>query len=366
MRIVQVCPYAWDAPGGVQVHVRQLSEHLRGRGHDVLILAPGLRPMEEDGVRIVGRAFRIPYQGTVAPICFTPGSIARVGRELRAFQPDVVHAHEPLSPSTGMFATLRSSAPVVGTFHAFTERSRLVELASPLLRIVWRRLAARVAVSKAAASFMDAKFGGGDSTRIVPNGVDVELFAHADPAQLPAGRRVLWVGRLDRQKGFPVAVRAFADLAAKFPDVHLVVVGDGAKRGAVAELSPDVRERVVMLGAVQHERLPAYHAACDVFVAPALGQESFGIVLVEAMAAGLPVVASRIPGFDEVVRDGTDGILVPPNDPRALADAAERVLTDPALAGRLAEAGRARAAEFSWDRVADRLETVYRQVASVA
>jgi phosphatidylinositol alpha-mannosyltransferase len=363
VRIVQVCPYAWDAPGGVQVHVRQLSANLRARGHEVLILAPSLRPLKEDGVSIVGRALRIPYQGTVAPICFTPGSIARIGRELRAFRPDLVHAHEPLSPSTGMFATLRSPAPVVGTFHAFAERSRLIQLASPLLRIVWRRLTARVAVSKAAASFMDTRFGGGSATRIVPNGVDVELFAKAQPADLPGGRRILWVGRLDRQKGLPVAVRAFADLATRLPDVHLVVAGDGAERGTVAALSPEARERVVMLGAVPHEKLPAYHAACDLLVAPALGQESFGIVLVEAMAAGVPVVASRIPGYDEVVRDGIDGILVPPNDPRALADAVERLLGDPALSGRLADAGRGRASEFSWDHVTDRLEELYREVA---
>jgi phosphatidylinositol alpha-mannosyltransferase len=322
--------------------------------------------MKEDGVTIAGRAVRIPYQGTVAPICFTPGSIARIGGALRAFRPDVVHVHEPLSPSTGMFATLRSPAPVVGTFHAFSEKSRLVQLASPLLRIVWRRLAERVAVSNAAASFLDARFGGGSDTRIVPNGVDVELFADAQPANLPRGRRILWVGRLDKQKGFPVAVRAFAALATRLPDVHLVVAGDGAERDAVAELSPEVRERVVMLGAVANEQLPPYFAASEVFIAPALGQESFGIVLVEAMAAGLPVVASRIPGYDEVIRDGVDGVLVPSNDPRALADEAERVLGDPALSGRLAEAGRARAAEFSWDHVTDRLEDVYREAASSA
>jgi phosphatidyl-myo-inositol alpha-mannosyltransferase len=366
VRIVQACPYAWDAPGGVQIHVRQLSEHLRAQGHDVLVLAPSLRPMREEGVRIVGRALRIPYQGTVAPICFTPPSIGRVGRELRSFRPDVVHAHEPLSPSTGMFATLRSHGPVVGTFHAFAERSLLVEVTSPLLRIVWRRPAARVAVSRAAASFLDARFGGGGGTRIVPNGVDVELFASAKPADLPEGRRLLWVGRLDKQKGFPIAVRAFASLAAKLPDLHLVVAGDGAERGAVEELAPDVRRRVVMLGSVPHEDLPRYHAACQVFVSAALGQESFGIVLVEAMAAGVPVVASRIPGYDEVVRDSVDGLLVPPGNSAALAQGVERVLTDPSLTEQLARSGRERAAQFSWDHIVDQLEAVYRDVTSRA
>ncbi len=359
MKIVQVCPYAWDAPGGVQVHVRELSDHLRRRGHDVLVLTPSLCSLGEDGVRVVGRSLRIPYQGTVAPICFTPGSILRIGSALRSFGPDVVHAHEPLAPSAGMFATLRSRAPVVGTFHAFAERSALVDVSAPILRMVWRRLAVHVAVSKTAASFMGSRFGG--DMRIVPNGVDVERFAAGSPAAgLPPGRRLLWVGRLDRQKGFPLAVRAFARLAPGIPDLHLVVAGDGRERGVVAELPPEIRGRVVMLGAVPHLELAAYHAASDVFVAPALGQESFGIVLVEAMAAGLPVVASRIPGYDEVVRDDVDGILVPPNDPAALAGAIERVLGRPDLALRLGESGRQRADEFSWDRVTDAIETAYR------
>ena len=361
MRIVQACPYAWDAPGGVQVHVRQLSAELRRRGHDVLVLAPSLRPVREAGVGVVGRAMRIPFQGTVAPICLTPGSIARVGRELREFRPDVVHAHEPLSPSTSMFATLRSHAPVVGTFHAFAERSALVDVAAPVLRVVWRRLAARVAVSNAAASFMGPRFGGG--MRIVPNGVDLEPFANAEPVTgLPEGRRILWVGRLDRQKGFAVAVAAFAELARTHPDLHLVVAGDGGARGAVDALPANARGRVVMLGAVPHHELPGYHAACDVFVAPALGQESFGIVLVEAMAAGLPVVASRIAGYDEVVRDDVDGILVPPDDPAALAGAVTRILGDPALAGRLGRAGRERSTAFSWRHVADGLEALYDEI----
>jgi len=361
VRIVQVCPYAWDAPGGVQVHVRQLSDRLRDRGHDVVILAPSLRPVREVGVRIVGRALRIHYQGTVAPIGFTPGSFVRVGRELRSFRPDVVHVHEPLAPSTSMFATIRSHAPVVATFHAFAERSRLLDVAAPLLRAVWRKLAARVAVSGAAASFMGSRFG--DDLRIVPNGVDIEAFSGAEPAKLAPGRRVLWVGRLDRQKGFPVAVRAFAELAPAHPDLTLIVAGDGDERGAVSELLPGIRDRVLMLGTVPHAELPAYHAAADVFVAPALGQESFGIVLVEAMAAGLPVVASAIAGYDEVIRDGIDGILVPPNDQHALAAAIGRVLTDPELARRLGESGRERATEFSWDSITGDLEGIYETTA---
>ena len=208
---------------------------------------------------------------------------------------------------------------------------------------------------------MGSRFG--DDLRIVPNGVDIEAFSGAEPAKLAPGRRVLWVGRLDRQKGFPVAVRAFAELAPAHPDLTLIVAGDGDERGAVSELLPGIRDRVLMLGTVPHAELPAYHAAADVFVAPALGQESFGIVLVEAMAAGLPVVASAIAGYDEVIRDGIDGILVPPNDQHALAAAIGRVLTDPELARRLGESGRERATEFSWDSITGDLEGIYETTA---
>jgi phosphatidylinositol alpha-mannosyltransferase len=172
----------------------------------------------------------------------------------------------------------------------------------------------------------------------------------------------LWANRLDPQKGFPVAVRAFARLAGEFEDVSLVVAGDGRDRDAIGLLSERDRSRVVMLGAVPNDDLPPYHAAADAFVAPALGQESFGIVLVEAMAAGVPVVASDIPGYREVVRDGIDGLLVPPRDPNALAVALRRVLQEPELSSDLARGGRERAREFSWDVVAPRIEAIYERV----
>lgn len=362
VRVGLACPYAWDAPGGVQVHVGQLAGVLSERGHEVLVLAPALRPLRETGVAIVGRALRIPYQGTVAPICPSPLSVPRIARALRSFRPDVVHAHEPLAPSTGMFATLRSPAPVVATFHAYAERSLLLDVAVPLLRPVWRRLAVRVAVSEAAAEFVTGRLGIRNDVRVVPNGVDVDLFAKAEPrAGLPPGRRILWVGRLDRQKGFPVAVRAFAELAGEHPDLWFVVVGDGRDRQAVSAVPEEIRRRILMVGSVSHRALPAYHGAADVFVSSAFGQESFGLVLVEAMAAGVPVVATDIPGYREIARDGVDALLVPPGDPRALAGAMGRVLAEPATAAGLAGAGRARAESFRWTAIVDRLEDAYRE-----
>jgi len=362
VKILLVCPYDWEAPGGVQVHVRQLAAELRERGHRAIVLAPGSRTSSDDGVRIVGRPVRVPYGGTVAPISFSPGSWKRIRSAMGAFDPDVIHVHEPLTPSTSMLAVLAASAPVVATFHAYLERSRLMELAGPVLRQVSRRIDAAIAVSDAAASFV--RRVAHVPLEIVPNGVDVRAFAHPGPPieGLPVGRKVLWVNRLDPQKGFEVMVRAFETLASELEDVRLLVVGDGRDRVAVRSLPQSVRSRILRLGSLPHSELPRYHAAADVFASPAVGQESFGIVLVEAMAAGVPVIATDIPGYREVVRDGVDGLLVPPNDATALASAIRRVLSEPDLASALASAGRTRAETFSWDAVVPRLEAVYDRV----
>jgi phosphatidylinositol alpha-mannosyltransferase len=359
MKVLLACPYDWASPGGVQVQVRELAERLRARDHRTLIVAPGPDASADGGVRIVGRPVRVPYGGKVAPISFSPGAWLRLRSAMRAFGPDVVHVHEPFTPSTSMLATLAATASVVATFHAFLHRSRLMEVSGPILRQIDRRIDAAVAVSEAAASFVRRVRRG--PVEIVPNGVDVARFADPpDPPEgLPPGRRILWVNRLDPQKGFGVMVDAFARLARDLDDVSLLVVGQGRDRVALRSLPRQARNRVVPLGTVPHDDLPRYHAAADVFCSPAVGQESFGIVLVEAMAAGVPVVATDIPGYREVVRDGEDGLLVRPNDPEALAGAIRRILSAPELASTLAAAGRARASDFAWDVVVPRLEAVY-------
>jgi phosphatidylinositol alpha-mannosyltransferase len=356
MRVALACPYDWGARGGVRVHVASLASELRSRGHDVVILAPGTGD-EEGGVRLVGRPVAIPYNGSTAPIAPWPAVRRRVGHELERFAPDVVHVHEPLTPSASMFAALESSVPVVATFHSGADRSVLFDLAAPALRRVARRIDVRIAVSRAAESFVARRIGG--SFEVVPNGVDVNTFASARRADLPPGRLMLFVGRLHPRKGFPDAARAFAILAPRFTDLRFAVVGSGRERDAVEELPPDVRRRLLLLGGLDPERWASYAAVADVFVAPNRGGESFGMILVEAMAAGVPVVASDIPGFDEVVTHGVDGILVPPGEPSALAAAVGRVLEDHDLAERLAAAGRGRAASFSWTRVADRIVAIY-------
>jgi len=359
VRIALACPYAWDDPGGVQVHVRELSERLRARGHDVIVVTPARRPVADPYIVRVGHPVDVPYNASNAPIDPRPWSRRRLRAVLHAFGPDLVHAHQPTAPSTGMWATLEARAPVVGTFHSGAGRARLYDLAAPLLRRVARRLAVRIVVSRRAESFERARIGG--TFEIVPNGVDVGRFASARPADLPDGRRLLFVGRLDARKGFSVAVRAFEMLAGSpgGGDLRLIVAGDGPERDAVDVLPQELRSRVTLLGTVPNSDLPAVAAACELYLGPATGGESFGVVLIEAMAAGLPVVASDTAGYDEVVRDRVDGLLVPPSDPGALAVAAGRVLGDPALASRLSAAGRDRARNFDWPLVVERIEAIY-------
>jgi phosphatidylinositol alpha-mannosyltransferase len=360
VRVALACPYAWDDPGGVQVHVRELAGRLQGLGHDVLVLAPVRHTAVEPWVVAVGRPVDIPYNDSNAPIDPRPWSRGPVRGALEVFRPDVVHAHQPTAPSTGMWATLEAAVPVVGTFHSGASTARLYDLTAPLLRRVARRLAVRIAVSERAAAFEASRIGG--PFRVVPNGVETARFADAAPrADLLAGRRLLFVGRLDERKGFAVAIDAFARIAVDHPDAVLIVAGDGPARGAVETLAPEIRSRVQLLGVVANTQLPPVHAACELYLGAATGGESFGIVLVEAMAAGLPVVATDIPGYVEVATDEGDALLVAPRDPIALAAAAGRVLGDPALASRLGAAGRRRAAAFDWSVIAERLVAIYEE-----
>lgn len=359
MRVALVCPYAWDDAGGVQTHVRELGERLLALGHDVVALSPARVPPSQPWVTAAGRPVNVTYNSSNAPVDPRPWSRATVRHALAAFGPDVVHVHEPLAPSTALWAVLESRAPVVATFHSGVARSRLYDLAAPLLRRVARRLTFRVAVSEVAARTARSRIGG--DFEVVPNGVDTARFAEATPLDLGPGTKLLFVGRLDERKGFPLALQAFERMAHDREDLRLVVVGDGPQRGAVNGLPSALRDRVLMAGSVPNVDVPPYHAACDLYLGASIGGESFGIVLVEAMAAGLPVVAGNVPGYDEVVRDGVDGLLVAPRDPQALAAAAARVLDDPGLRAALAAGGRHRAAEFDWSRVVERLQAIYQR-----
>lgn len=352
MRVVVVCPYSWSVPGGVSNHIQSLASHLRDRGHEVRIVAPADRPTRE--VLSVGRSVAVPYNGSIARIAFGPRVAARMRRALRVARPDVVHVHEPMAPSAGMLAVLTSRAPLVATFHAAIPQSRAYGVAAPFLRPLWNKIAVRIAVSEEARKTVERAFGAG--VRIIPNGVTVELFRRI--GGLPPEPRILFIGRLEPRKGAAVLVEAFRRVHAGFAGASLTIIGEGAQRRAIERAAEGMDVR--FLGLLGHEELAAEIERAAVVCAPSLGGESFGIVLLEAMAAGRPVVASDIPGYAAVCRDGTEGVLVPPGDAEALAEALLSLLGDRERMERLGRAGRDRAARYSWDVVATQVEQAYR------
>jgi len=310
----------------------------------------------EPGVVSVGRSFPIPYNGSIARLAFGPRVALRIRVALRRARPDVVHVHEPFAPSAGMLTLMNTRLPVVGTFHASIARSRLYRIAAPGLRPLYRRLAARIAVSDQARRTIEEVFGEGGIS-VIPNGVEWSRFSSLPP---PTSSLILFVGRMERRKGAAVLVEAFSRIAERRPDAELVLAGEGPERVAVERSVPEaLRKRVVFTGRVDPAELAAVFGRAGVVCAPSLGGESFGIVLLEAMSAGRPVVASSIPGYAAVVRDGVDGILVPPGDPAALATALDGVLGDPDAGRRMGESGRERARRYDWPLIAAEVEEVY-------
>jgi phosphatidyl-myo-inositol alpha-mannosyltransferase len=360
MRVALVCPYAWDRPGGVQTHIRSLARVLGARGHDVTVLAPSLGRIAGDGVTIVGRAVTIPANGSVAPLSFGPMVAARTRRALDAFRPDVVHAHEPLIPSVSLLALLGASAPVVGTFHAAAERSIGYMVGKPLLERAADRLAARTAVSDPARSLI-ARYLPGDYA-LTPNGVEIDAFKVARPADLGPGKKVVFLGRLERRKGLEVLIQAMTRL--RTIDAELVVAGGGPEEKRARALARRLMVPARFLGRVGDDAKASLLARADVYCAPGLGGESFGIVLVEAMAAGAPIVCSSLAGFAAVA--GNAAVLVEPGDPGYLADALRRVLGDDGLTMRMRKASRRTASGFDWHRLVGNVEGIYSRVAEGA
>jgi phosphatidylinositol alpha-mannosyltransferase len=329
---------------------------LRSRDHEVLIVAPRSGgPAREDGVALIGRTIPVPANGSVAPLAFGPVAAVNVKRTLVGFNPDVVHLHEPLIPSLSMLALMGSAAPCMGTFHASADSSAGYALARPLLGRLANRLAIRTAVSDAARELVQRYLPG--TYHLTPNGVDADSFAGAEPADLGEGRRVLFLGRLERRKGLEILIQAMTRFRGS--DVRLIVAGSGPQEKDLRSLADRLMVDAVFLGRVDDAAKAALFKRADVYCAPGLGGESFGIVLVEAMAAGTPVVCSDLPGFRAVAEHAA--VLVSPGNSGLLADAIRRVLADEALAERMGKAGSRTASGFDWRRLVGNVEDLYQQ-----
>ena len=365
MRVGIACPYTWDVPGGVQAHVRDLADHLLALGHEVSVLTPVDDPEGADLPAYVvpaGRAVPVPYNGSVARLVFGPLSLARTRRWLREGDFDVLHVHEPTVPSVSMLACVAASGPMVATFHTATARSRALQVFGTALQPVLEKVTGRIAVSPAARRVVVEHLGG--DAVLVPNGVDVARFEAAVPLPgHPAGPTVVFLGRIDEgRKGLAVLLEALPELVRLVPDVRLLVAGPGDADDVRAAVPRSLRDRVELLGLVSDEDKPRVFASGHVYCAPNTHGESFGIVLVEAMAAGTPVVASDLEAFRRVLLDGRAGVLVPVRDPGALAAALGDLLHDPARRAALAREARAAVDTYDWQTVTAQVLAVYETV----
>jgi phosphatidylinositol alpha-mannosyltransferase len=368
MRIGIVCPYTWDVPGGVQVHVRDLADSLVELGHTVSVLTPVDDPDVADLPAYVvpaGRAVPVPYNGSVARLAFGPLSLARTRRWLRDGHFDVLHLHEPTVPSLSMLACFAASGPMVATFHTATTRSRALQVFGSVLQPGLEKITGRIAVSPAARRVVVEHLGG--DAVLIPNGVLVRRFAGAGelPGQ-PDVPTVAFLGRIDEpRKGLAVLLEALPELVELVPDVRLLVAGPGDVDEVRQSVPASVRGHVELLGMVSDADKPRVYASGDVYCAPNTHGESFGIVLIEAMATGTPVVASDLEAFRRVLVDGRAGVLVPVGDPAALATALADLLTDPGRRAELAAIGREVVTQYDWSTVTARIVEVYETVIAV-
>jgi phosphatidylinositol alpha-mannosyltransferase len=355
MRIGIVCPYSLTVPGGVQAQALGLARSLRALGHEARVLGPCDGPPPDAGVTPLGVSVPTAANGSVAPLAPDPSAQLRTMRALRDEGFDVVHLHEPLCPGPTQTVLLFRSAPLLGTFHAAGESASYKFLRPPLRWLV-NRLDHRCAVSAAAAELAQRYFPG-DYTMLF-NGIETDLWAKAEPWPRDDRPTVLFVGRHEPRKGLDVLLAALPHLP---PDVRVWVVGDGPDTDALRRAHAD-DERVEWLGRVDDVEKRRRMAAADVYCTPALRGESFGIVLLEAMAAGTPVVASDIDGYRNVATDGVDAALVPPGDAEALGHAISGVLGDLARRASLVSGGQARAEMFSMDHLAQRYLDLYESI----
>lgn len=347
MKVGIVCPYDWSYPGGVRSHILGLAGALKEQGTEVEIIAPATKPEPE--IFAAGHTVGIPYNGSVARLCFSPAANRRLAERLGRGDLDLLHIHEPASPSVSLLSLRQAKIPVVATFHASADRSLAYGFAKPVLAPLMRKISRRIAVSEAARRLVGHYFPG-DYT-LIPNGITQARFAGARALETLAPLKpfVLFVGRPEPRKGLNIAVEA-VEILRRSRDVGLVAVGP---TGA------DVPHWVTALGPVSQDQLPRIFATADVFCAPSLGGESFGIVLAEAMAAGVPVVCSDIPGY--VAAAAGAALHAPVGDAAATAELIESVLSDPVRAAGLIGSGEVRAAELDWGMLVPRICDCYRE-----
>ena len=365
LRIALVSPYDHAFKGGVTDHINSLATEFRRSGHTVRIIAPCSAPemVDDEDFIPMGRPVPVPSGGSIARVTFSVWLRPRIKELLQREHFDIVHLHEPFAGLlTANFLSLAGAEniPTIGTFHTYGG-TRLYKVGfKGLAKPYFRKLSGRIAVSEPARQFISRIFPG--DYQVIPNGVQVDEFADAKPFQhLKDGKvNLLFVGRLEKRKGLKYLLSAYARLKWDWPDLRLLIVGPGKPDvDSLRIISERNLQDVVFLGRVSDEDKARYYKTADIFCSPATGRESFGIVLLEAMAAGASVVATSIAGYSSVITDGREGLLVPPKDELELANAIERLIKEPELQHRLRVTAREAVEEYRWERVAARVMDFY-------
>ncbi len=365
MKIGLVSPYDYSFPGGVVNHISHLANHFVHLGHNVKIVAPCLkketRYFEED-ITSVGRPIPIPFGGSVARIPLSPWLPAQVKKILNEEKFDILHIHEPFTPILAISALLQSPTINVGTFHACHNKARSYRALKPILKRWLTRLHGKITVSKPAMDFVSQHLPG--DYRIIPNGIDIKRFSEKGPRreEFSDGKlNILFVGRLEKRKGLGYLLRASALVKKQFSDFRVIVVGPGTVlRSSYQELAQELGlSNVIFTGLVSYTALPEYYRTADIFCAPATGGESFGIVLLEAMACSKPVVATNIEGYASLLDDKEEGLLVPVRNEQALAKALLMLIENSSLRQQMGSKGKIKAYKYSWANIAQQVMDYY-------
>ncbi len=367
-----VSPYDFAYPGGVCIHISCLEQQFTRMGHEVRVIAPASKAISGFGDRFIpiGRPRPIPTSGSIARLTVSPWLSSKIKEVLEREKFDIIHLHEPLMPMLCTSVLRLSPTATVGTFHATNGRPGY-NLGRPFskffLKRWFRKLDGKIAVSKSAMEFAHGHFPG--YYNIIPNGVDL---AHFSPDVAPIEEfkdgklNILFVGRMEKRKGLNYLLDAFARVKQEVPNSRLIAVGPGTRlrRKYEKKVAKSGLKDVVFVGFASYEDLPRYYKTADIFCAPATGSESFGIVLLEAMALGKPIVASNIEGYAGVISDSVDGQLVPPKDSQSLAQALISLLNDEPLRQEMGAQGRAKALGYGWDSIARTILDYYHRVLS--
>ena len=359
LKIGIVCPYGWDAPGGVQAHIRDLAEYLIGHGHKVSVLAPCSHEESLPAYVVsAGKPIAIPYNGAVARILFGPIAFTRVRQWISQGDFDLLHLHEPAIPSLSLLACWAAEGPMVGTFHAASKKQKAIFAIGPILEPVIEKLAARIAVSEAARSTLTDHFE--TDAVVIPNGVYRDRFLRGSLRDEWGGNTLGFMGRFEEsRKGLSILLEALPIVARFIPDVKVLVAGPGDRASQMKSVDPQLQDRISFLGRLTEEDKADFLSSVGMYVAPNTGGESFGIILAEAMAAGACVVASNIPAFTWMLGNGAYGTNFISEDSADLAKILIDLLRDPTKRSSLAKAGQIHSKVFDWDTVAEQIFSVY-------